>query len=146
MSASGIDMIYNIRDAILCVGFLAGIIVGVVLMVRRHILAGFLTISAFILFGLEPITDFIVFRVLYTQNLSDAAYTALDYAYPCISAPTICIGSLLLVVAFILVMRDNKPPAASQPPAPPPPPPAAELIPPPDAPVTFVPTPPAAGE
>ncbi len=117
MSSDYINTLYYLRDILLCVGFLAGMIVGVFLIVRKHILAGILAILGFALIGLEPVIDFIIFRLLYSMDLPEEAFTTLDYAYPCISAPTIFIGTLLLVVALILAARNRKPPASTQPPS-----------------------------
>jgi hypothetical protein len=119
MNPDYINTMYYLRDILLCVGFLVGMIVGIFLIVRKHVLAGILAILGFALIGLEPIIDYLIFRVLYAQELSDAAYTTLEYAYPCISAPAIFIGTILLVVALILAVRNHKPPASTQPPAPP---------------------------
>jgi len=65
-----IDVIYHIRNAVLCLVFLVGIGAGVLLIMRKRILAGILAIVGFALFSIEPITDFVVFRILYKQDFS----------------------------------------------------------------------------
>ena len=102
-----IDVIYYIRNAVLCLVFLVGIVAGVLLISRKRTLAGILAIVAFVLFSLEPITDVVIFRVLYNLDLSEGVYNTLDFIYPIISALAIFLGSISIIVALLSANRTN---------------------------------------
>jgi hypothetical protein len=99
---------FYIRNAILCIGFLAGMGCGVFLITRRHTLAGILAIVGFILFSLEPLADIVIYRVLYSYELSEDVYTALDWGYACISTIAFLIGSIALVIALLDIARSKR--------------------------------------
>ncbi len=101
MSNNVVNTLSYIRDGIICVGFLVGMGAGVFLLTRKRTLAGILAIAAFILFGLEPITDIIIFRIMFSQDLNISVFNSLTAAYDCISAFVFFVGSILLIVALI---------------------------------------------
>jgi membrane-bound ClpP family serine protease len=109
MGASNIEIFYDIRDALVCVGFLIGIGAGVFLITKKHTTAGILGVIGFLLFSLEPITDFVLFRVIYNSvDYDESLFNTLDLIYPCISAPAIFLGSISLVVALISIARQSQ--------------------------------------
>ena len=106
-----VNVMYDIRNVLLCLGFLIGFSTGILLIVRKRKLPGILALAGFFLFSLEPITDTIIFRVLYQQSFPEDVYLALDYIYPCITAPAFFLGSIALVAAlFLLVKPSPRPP------------------------------------
>jgi len=100
-----IDVIYYLRNAVLCLVFLVGIGAGVFLIIRKRTLAGILAMVAFVLFSIEPITDIVIFRILYKQDFSEAIFNFLDFIYPIISALAIFLGSILIIVALLSATR-----------------------------------------
>ena len=115
MESEFIDVFWNIRDAVICVGFLVGIGAGIFLVVRKQKISGILAMLGFCLFGLEPIADFIVYRVLYKQDYGVETYQTFDYVYLCISAPAFFLGSIALVIAFINMMKSSQNPSNNLP-------------------------------
>jgi hypothetical protein len=76
---------------------------------------GILALIGFILLGIEPSLDVIVWRIL--ANNANANFDTLNYAYACITGPTLFLGILLIVLAFILGFRETKlPPPSIEPP------------------------------
>ena len=110
-----IDTIYNIRNAVSCLGFLVGIGAGIFLIVRKRTLAGILFIAGFVLFSLEPLADIMVFRILFNQDLSESTYQVLDYIYPCISAPAFFLGSIAVIIAVFSMVKANQKPSNDHP-------------------------------
>ncbi len=101
------NMGFYLRNSILCVGFLVGMGLGVFLIIRRHTLVGILTLIGFALFALEPLADFVIFRVLYAMEFQEETYIALDWSYVCLSTIAILLGSIALVIALFKATREK---------------------------------------
>ena len=102
---------YAVRDALLCLTFLAGMGAGVLLITRRQTTAGGLALAAFILFSLDPITDIVIFQVMPNVATIDD-YTPLNWAYACITGPAILLGVAALIAALIVNTRSQTPESA----------------------------------
>lgn len=104
MDNNTVSLFYYIRDAMLCIGFLIGIGVGVLLIVRKRTQAGILAVAGFALFGVEPIADLVIFRMIETQpaaqTWSQTTYNTLDATYACLSSIAFFIGSILLIATL----------------------------------------------
>ena len=100
---------YNVRDVLLCLGFLVGMGVGVFLIVRKQVVAGGLTVTAFVLFSLDPLLEVILFRVLWNTMSTDSGYQALNWTYACASSAANLMGVGALLVALILAVRNQSP-------------------------------------
>jgi hypothetical protein len=110
------DTFYNVRNAILCLGFLLGIGGGIFLIIRKRKLAGILAIVGFLFLSLEPISDFVIFRILYRElDYSEELFNKLDLAYPIISAPAIFLGSIALIIALVSTVLSKHKPGVDQP-------------------------------
>lgn len=105
------NILWLMRNAILCLGFLFGMGTGVFLFTRKHKTAGVLATVGFLLFSLEPIADFVVYRVLYRQDIGPDMYPTLDYAYLFTSIFAFFLGSIALTVALIYMNRSNQTPS-----------------------------------
>lgn len=105
------NIFWLIRNAILCLGFLFGMGTGIFLITRKRTVAGVLATIGFLLFGLEPIADFVVYRVLYRQDIGPDMYPTLDYAYLFTSIVAFFLGSIALTVALIYMNRSNQTPS-----------------------------------
>jgi hypothetical protein len=104
-----------VRDAGACLGVLVGLGGAVFLFTRKKVMPGILALIGFILLGIEPSLDVIVWRIL--ANNANANFDTLNYAYACITGPTLFLGILLIVLAFILGFRETKlPPPSIEPP------------------------------
>ncbi len=101
------QLFYNIRDALLCLGFLIGFVGGIVLLVRKKTGAGILAILGFFLFSLDPLIELVLFRLLY-NNFGDNLQ-AMDMVYTCVSGPAILLGSICLLAALLLAARPSQP-------------------------------------
>ena len=104
-----LDTTYLLRNLIILIGFFGGVGMGIFLIVRKRMLPGLLTIAAFLLFCLEPLTDFIVFRLLWNQEFSDQAWQTIEFVYPCLTAPAFFLGSLALIAALYLMLKPAPP-------------------------------------
>ncbi|MGA2503472.1 MAG: hypothetical protein ABSG01_05210 [Anaerolineales bacterium] len=112
---NNIEIIYYVRDAVACLGVLVGLGGAVFLFIRKKTLPAILALIGFILLGIEPSLDVILWRVL--ANNSNANYDTLNYAYACITGPALFLGILLIVLVFILGFRETKlPPPPMEPP------------------------------
>ena len=98
-------IISNLRLVILCLGFLIGIGAGVFLIVRKRMVPGILTLAGFLLFSLNPIVEFVVFRVLWEQLVRSDDYLTANMISNCLTGFSFFLGSIALVVAFILMLR-----------------------------------------
>ena len=100
---------YNLRDVLLCLGFLAGMGVGVFLIIRKQVVAGGLAVAAFLLFSLDPILEFILFRVVWNTVSTDSGYQALNWTYACVTGAADLLGVGALLVALVLAVRNQSP-------------------------------------
>jgi hypothetical protein len=75
---NNIEIIYYVRDAVACLGVLVGLGGAVFLFIRKKTLPAILALIGFILLGIEPSLDVILWRVL--ANNSNANYDTLNYA------------------------------------------------------------------
>lgn len=100
---------YNLRDVLLCLGFLVGVGVGVFLIIRKQVVAGGLTVAAFLLFSLDPILEFILFRVVWNTVSTDGGYQALNWTYACVTGAADLLGVGALLVALVLAVRNQSP-------------------------------------
>ena len=94
---------YNLRDALMCLGFLIGIGGGVFLLVRKQMLPGGLAIAGFVLLGIEPIAEVVIWRLLSDGTRNNA----LSWAYACIGAPATFLGAIALIAALIIAVRSQ---------------------------------------
>jgi hypothetical protein len=112
---NNIEILYYVRDAVAFLGVLVGLGGAVFLFTRKKVMPGILALIGFILLGIEPSMDVIVWRIL--ANNANANFDTLNYAYACITGPTLFLGILLIVLAFILGFRETKlPPPSMEPP------------------------------
>ncbi|MBM4424722.1 MAG: hypothetical protein FJ030_15275 [Chloroflexi bacterium] len=94
---------YDLRDGLLCLGFLIGMAAAVSLMLRKQTLPGCLALAAFFLFSIDPIAEIIIWRILVTNWADD--YNVLNWMYACVSGPAIFLGVIALVVALVTAKR-----------------------------------------
>jgi hypothetical protein len=105
---------YNLRDAILCLTFLAGAAAGVLAITRQYKTTGILTLVGFLLLGIDPILEVLIFRV-FMNNYMGENYGMFNWAYVCLSTPANLIGVGCLIAAVFVAIRpkpsevDNSP-------------------------------------
>ena len=97
---------YDIRDVLQCLAFLAGVGVGVYARVRRQARAGALAAAGFALLAVDPITEFIAFRVL---EGSVDNFDVLNWLYICVSTPAILLGVAALIASTWLAAHAPAP-------------------------------------
>jgi hypothetical protein len=97
---------FNVRDAVLCLAFLAGAAVGVVAIVRKQTRAGGLAVAGFALLAVDPLAEFIIFRVL---TPSGGDFTVPNWIYVCISSLAAILGVAALSAALWLLIRPATP-------------------------------------
>ena len=91
---------FTLRDALLCLVFLLGMIAGIVAVTRNQRKIGMIVIAGFLLLGIDPGSEFIIFNLI-QPNFSEASnYIVLNWAYACISAPATIFGILCLMAAI----------------------------------------------
>ncbi len=93
---------YNLRDALMCLGFLIGVGGGVFLIIRKQAAAGGLAIAGFILFGIDPILEVVIWRII-APNATNI--DVLNWTYVCISAPATFLGTAALIAALVMAAR-----------------------------------------
>ncbi len=106
MSSNAINGLYYLRDAIACLGVLAGLGGAVFLFIRRKTFPAILALIGFLLLGIEPLLDIIIWRLLSFD--SSANFDTLNTVYACTSGLTMFLGAILIAMAFILGFREPK--------------------------------------
>ena len=100
---------FNLRDALLCLGFLFGMGVGVFLIIRKQVVAGGLSVAAFVLFSLDPLLEVILFRVLGNNLSAEGDFQTLNWIYACVTGPVNLLGIAALLAALIVAVRNQSP-------------------------------------
>lgn len=98
---------YNLRDALLCLSFLVGAVVGIMAITRQHRTTGLLTLAGFLLLGLDPIAEMIIFRVI-MSNYGGENFETFNWMYVCISTPVIMLGTACLIAAVLNAIRTQE--------------------------------------
>lgn len=97
-------ILFDLRDALLCLGFLGGMGGAVFLFARNQRTAGALTLAAFALFGIDPLIELILYRIMMSLFPTDN-YDAFNWVYFCISTPAILLGVAAIVAALVVAVR-----------------------------------------
>jgi hypothetical protein len=104
---NNIEALYYIRDAIICVGVLAGFLGATLLFIRRKVLPGSLALMGFTLLGIEPILDIVLWRILGREELPD--WNTLNTVYACTSGSSLFLGLVLLAAGLFLAAHPETP-------------------------------------
>jgi len=104
---NNIEVLYCLRDAVICMGVLAGLLGAVLLFARRKVLPGILALIGFILLGIEPILDIVLWRILGHGELPD--WNKLNTFYACASGPSLFLGIVLLAAGLFLAAPKETP-------------------------------------
>ena len=107
-------ILYNIRDTLLCLSFLAGAGIGILAITRQQKTIGWLTLIGFLLMGFDPLAEWIVFRVLWTSYTGDN-YDIFNWAYVCISVPTYLLGIGCIIFAIYKTIQARATDASNTP-------------------------------
>jgi len=97
---------FDIRDALLCLAFLAGAVAGVVALIRKQARAGGLAAAGFALFAVDPLAELIIFRVF---SGGGGDFDLPNWVYVCISTPASVLGVGALIGALWLALRPAAP-------------------------------------
>jgi hypothetical protein len=104
-----VNLVYHLKNAVTCLGFLVGIGAGIFLITRKQRLAGALAIAGFVLFSLEPLADLVIFRILFRNlDYDRALFDALNIVYPCISGFGVLLGTVALIIALVNFVREKR--------------------------------------
>jgi len=99
---------FTLRDALLCLVFLLGITGGILAITRNHRKIGILVVISFILLGIDPVSEFIVFNLV-SPNFSDTTdFAVFNWAYVCISSFVDIAGFLTLMAAIYLALQPGQ--------------------------------------
>lgn len=99
---------FTIRDALLCLVFLLGIIGGILAITRNHRKIGVLVVISFILLGIDPASEFIIFNLV-SPNFSDTTdFAVFNWAYVCISSFADIVGFLTLMAAIYFAIQPEQ--------------------------------------
>jgi hypothetical protein len=94
---------FILRDAVLFITFLFGAIAGVYLLTQNQTKVGGLILAAFVILGLEPLTD----------SEDSASYVIFNWSYACISGISIPVGVSALLAAVYFAMQPKQEATAS---------------------------------
>lgn len=99
---------FTIRDTLLCLVFLLGIIGGILAITRNHRKIGVLVVISFILLGIDPASEFIIFNLV-SPNFSDTTdFAVFNWAYVCISSFADIVGLLTLMAAIYFAIQPEQ--------------------------------------
>lgn len=96
---------FVLRDTLLCLVFLVGIAAGVVAITRKQQKVGAFVLAGFLLLALDPLTEMIIFNVLFPASGGEVDYLVFNWAYICISTPATIFGTLSLLAAIYFALR-----------------------------------------
>jgi hypothetical protein len=105
------NLLSNFRDALVCLGFLLGVGLGVVLIIRKKTLLGVLALAGFFLLGLSPLLS-ILYRALFLK-IPRGAVDFISWAVPCVSSVAVLLGTIALIIALLKGTKVKKEPIAS---------------------------------
>jgi hypothetical protein len=98
--------LYYLNDALSCLLYIAGIVAGVLLIIRRRTLPGVLTTIGFLFFGLSLIISIIGWDIL---GPGVENYGALNWGIYCLTTPLNLLGLIgLVVMVFMLIGKKEK--------------------------------------
>jgi len=98
---------YDVRDALLCLTFLAAMGVTVFVAMSRHKMA-WLAVAGLALMAVDPLIELILFRVLSAVTMPVDS----NWIYSCVSSLASVIGIALIVAALFLATRPQSAPTA----------------------------------
>ncbi len=94
---------FAVRDALLCLIFLVGIGAGVFAITRNRTKAGGFVIAGFLLMGVDPVLDFLLFNFV-SPSMPDSS-EMFNWIYACGSGIASIIGVLLILSAFYFAIQ-----------------------------------------
>ena len=91
---------FAVRDALLCLFFLLGMIAGILAITRNQRKIGTVVTTGFLLLGIDPASEFIIFNLVSPNSSGTTDYAVFNWAYACISIPATILGILCLMAAI----------------------------------------------
>jgi len=101
-------VLYNTRAALLCISFLVGAGFGIYAITRQQQTTGWLTLIGFLLLGIDPVAEVLIFRV-FMRFYTGENFDIFNGAYVCISAPAYLIGVGCIIAALFKTMKTQSP-------------------------------------
>lgn len=95
---------FALRDAVLCLVFLLGAGAGIFAVTRKRSRVGAFTIAGFLLLGIDPVVEFLIFNILPMFG-ANPDYTILNWSYACISGFADVSGALALMAALYFAIQ-----------------------------------------
>lgn len=108
---------FILRDSLLCLVFLVGLGAGVMTIVRKQQKVGAFVIAGFLLLGLDPLAEMIIFNVISPATGGEVDYMIFNWAYVCIGAPATIFGAVCLLAAIYFAIRPTPAKAEHTPPS-----------------------------
>ena len=96
---------FIVRDTLLCLVFLVGLGAGVVAITRKQQKVGTFMLVGFLLLGLDPLAEMIIFNVISPAVGGEVDYLIFNWSYVCIGAPATMLGILSLLAALYFALR-----------------------------------------
>lgn len=106
-----VNTFYYIQLSLTCLGLLVGLGLGVFLIIRKRMLPGILALTGFFLFGLQPVLNLLIFRVLMGLLWEHDTYATASMTFNCISGLANLLACAALVAAFVLMLRPEPKPS-----------------------------------
>lgn len=100
--ASLMSVLNIVTNAFLCLGYLAGIVVGILLITRKVKLPGILTVAGFALFGFNLVYG-VVFNLVIVPQIfkTDVPYEVIYPVNGCLQGLIAFLGIAALIAAFV---------------------------------------------
>ena len=96
---------FTIRDALLCLVFLVGILAGIFAITRNHRKVGMLVITGFLLLGIDPASEFVIFNLISPTFAGATDPTFFNWTYACLSGLIDVAGFLTLMAAVYFAIQ-----------------------------------------
>ena len=96
---------FILRDTLLCLVFLVGLGAGILAITRKQQKVGAFVLTGFLLLGLDPLAEMIIFNVISPASSGEADYLVFNWAYVGISAPATVFGTLSLLAAIYFALQ-----------------------------------------
>ena len=99
---------FTVRDALLCLLFLLGIIAGIIAINRKQSKVGGLVVLGFVLLAIDPIAEFVIFSLISPVFSETTDFAVFNWSYACLSSLADIGGFLALLTAIFSAIRPQQ--------------------------------------
>ena len=96
---------FTVRDAVLCLVFLVGMIAGFLVINQKHRKVGGLVALGFALLAIDPASEFVIFNLISPYFGEPTGFAVFNWTYACLSTLANIGGFIALLTAIFSALR-----------------------------------------